>query len=221
MKIGVIHATYNAIEPLEKVIAELMPEAEVVTFLNENLLYEVNKNGKVSKKDLRAFIKVLITAQESEVGGILIGCSVYCPYLKLYEPFIDVPLVTVDLPMLQQALDMSHKVGIIATTANAAPTAKKQLLQEANERGVEVDISTKIVTEGMTELKKGNVDNHNEIILEAAKELIEEGSEVIVLAQVTMAVAESLLEENNINVLSSPFTGVEKLKEKIYTSTEL
>jgi Asp/Glu/hydantoin racemase len=215
MKIGIIHATRKSMEPLEKEVHHQNPEAEVVSLLHENLLFKVNKTGIITKKDLSRFLNLLLILQEAEVDGILIGCSVYCPYASVFEPFIDVPLVAVDQPMLIEAIDTSHKIGVIATTEKAAPTAKKQLLELADAKDKEIEIELSVIPEAIEALNSGDITTHNEIILQSAKELEEKGVETIVLAQVTMAAAEQDLLDAGINVLISPNRGVSALLDRI------
>lgn len=219
MKIGIIHATRKSMEPLEEEISQQYPGAEVVSLLHENLLFKVNKTGTITKKDLSRFLNLLHILEEAEVDGILIGCSVYCPYAAIFEPFIDVPLVAVDQPMLVEAIETSHKIGIIATTEKAAPTAKKQLLELANKRDKEIEIELSIIPKAIEALNQGDVKTHNDIILKSAKELEADGVETIVLAQVTMAAAEQDLLEAGITVLVSPNRGVSALLDEIKSQT--
>lgn len=215
MKIGIIHATRKSMVPLEKEISRQYPKAEVVSLLHENLLFKVNKTGEITKKDLSHFLNLLLILQEAEVDGILIGCSVYCPYVSLYEPFIDVPLVAVDQPMLLEAVEKGNKIGVIATTEKAAPTAKKQLLELAESENKELEIELSIIPKAIQALNQGDVKMHNEIILESAKKLQSEGIDTVVLAQVTMAAAEQDLLDAGIHVLVSPNRGVKALLDKI------
>lgn len=218
MKIAAIHATHSAIHPLQKELKRIDSSIEVVNFLDENLLYEVNKNGQVTKRDLRRFLQLVLRAQDSQVDGIIIGCSVYCPYLKVIEPFIDVPISTIDLPMIQQSITIGQKIGIVATTASAAPTAAGQIEDWAQSQKHPVSIESKIVTEAMDALKLGDSETHDQLIRQAVKELAETGTEVAVLAQITMARALPALSDVGIPVLTSLESGARNIVELIRKS---
>ena len=214
MKIGMIHATMEAVKPLEDALRELAPKAEAVNFVNEELLREVNRLGGVQKSTLRKFGKLLFEAAESQVDGIIVACSVFCGYLPLFAEMIEVPVIAVDEAMLREAAGRGGKIGIAATTKAAAAGARKRI--EENAQGRKVSIETAIITEGMDALKAGDAKRHDEIVCEACRKLAENGCGTIVLAQISMARAAAVLPPDlREKVLTSPQTGVREIVKQI------
>ena len=125
MKIGVIHANSSAAGPLHEVFRQLAPEAEIDDHINEDMLREVEKDSGVTKKALRMFAREVFDAADADADGIIIACSVFCPYLNEVRPFLDIPVIAVDGPAVQIAAERGGKIGILATTAASAPACRR------------------------------------------------------------------------------------------------
>lgn len=211
IKIGVIHATCSAVEPLNRAAAKLDRDITVLNFVNENLLFRANQVGGADKQGLRTFARTFFAAADAGVDGIIVACSVYTPYVELMKNFVDIPVIGIDSPMLHAAADIGGKIGIIATTASSGPSAQRQLEKIAEAAGKSLRFQVAVNTEGMTQLKAGNIDAHNQIILREGEKLAADGCSCIVLAQITMACAADVMGGLGVPVLTSPLEGMKKI----------
>ena len=207
-KIGVIHATCSAVAPLNDAASKHKEDIVLLNFVNENLLYRANQVSGADEFGLRSFTRSVFEAIDAGVDGIIIACSVYTPYVSLMQSFCSIPIIGIDNPMLKSAVDFGGKIGVIATTASSGPSAKRQLLKMAGEMNKKIDIEVSVKTAGMEQLKMGNIDNHNKIIYDAGKELVDKGCSCIVLAQITMACAAEGMGDLGIPILTSPSEGI-------------
>ncbi|MEI2664040.1 aspartate/glutamate racemase family protein [Rossellomorea sp. LJF3] len=204
MKIGIIHATCNAVPPLNAAFKQLAPEVTVLNFVDENIQYHANQMNGIDDKSFRDFVHLASKAQEAGVDAIIVACTVLTPVVDAVKPFISVPIFAVDRPMLEKAVTHYTKIGVVATTAPSGPATKAQLEKLAKEWGREVEIETEIITQAMTELKAGHEVEHNHLNRLAAAELQKRGCEAIILAQITQACAEVEASTLGIPVLTSP-----------------
>jgi Asp/Glu/hydantoin racemase len=204
MKIGIIHATCNAVPALNKAFKQLAPDVTVLNFVDENIQFHANRINGIDDKSFRDFVHMAGKAQEAGVDAILVACTVLTPVVDTVKPFISVPIFAVDRPMLEKAVTHYTKIGVVATTAPSGPATKAQLEKLAGEWGKDVEVDTQIITQAMTELKAGNEEEHNQLNRLAAAELQKRGCEVIILAQITQACAEAETSTLGLPVLSSP-----------------
>lgn len=204
MKIGIIHATCNAVPPLNAAFKELAPEITVLNFVDENIQYYANQINGIDDKLYRDFVHIATKAQEAGVDAIIVACTVLTPIVDSVEPFISVPIFAVDGPMLEKAVNDYTKIGVVATNAPSGPATKAQLEKLAKALCKEVEVDVQINTQAMTELKAGNEEEHNRLNCLAAAELKKRGSEVIILAQITQASAEKETNTLGLPVLTSP-----------------
>ncbi|MDW0116205.1 AroM family protein [Sporosarcina thermotolerans] len=213
MKIGIIHATCNAVPPLNDAFKELAPDVTVLNFVDEHLQYYANQIKGIDDKIFRDFVNMATTAQEANVDAIIVACTVLTPVVDTVKPFIKVPILAVDGPMLEKAVKDYKKIGVVATNAPSGPATKAQLEKIAKEFGKEIEVETEINTEAMTKLKAGNVEEHNRLNALAAEQLKNRGCEVIVLAQITQASAKEQTEKIGLPVLTSPNEAVKTILE--------
>jgi Asp/Glu/hydantoin racemase len=211
MKIGVIHATCNAVPPLNDAFKALAPDVTVFNFVDEHLQYYANQIQGIDDKVHRDFVNMAITAQEAGVDAIIVACTVLTPIVDVVKPFITVPIIAVDRPMLDLAVNNYKKIGVVATNAPSGPATKAQLEKIAKEFGKEIEVDTEINTQAMTELKAGNEEEHNRLNFLAAEQLKNRGCEVIILAQITQASAESKTKALGLPVLASPKEAVKEV----------
>ncbi len=218
LKIGVIHATCNAVSPLNVAAAQHPEDITILNFVNENLLYRANQVGGADEYGLRSFTRSVFEAIDANVDGIIIACTVYTPFVDLMKNFCTIPIIGIDNPMLTSAVNIGGKIGVLATTASSGPSAKKQLLKIASEKEKDINVEVRINTEGMTQLKKGNIDVHNRILYEEGKKLVESGCSCIVLAQITMACAAAKMVDLGVPILTSPSEGIKEIVSLIQCS---
>lgn len=214
-KIGVIHATCAAVEPLNETAEELGNNISLLNFVNENLLLRANLIGGIDKYGLRSFARIFFEAADAGVDGIIVACSVYTPYVDLFRQFVDVPVIGIDSPMLTSAVEKGAKIGIVATTAASGPSAQKQMEKIAASLDKNVDFEIEIVTEAMSALKDNDVALHNRLVYDAGKRLADNGCDIIVLAQISTACAAKSMEDLNVPVLTSPAEGLREIMKLI------
>ena len=211
MKIAVIHATQNSIQPLADAAALINHEVKIINFLDETLLYRVNEKGRIDSVSLRNFLKIAMRAAESKPDGMIIACSIYCPYVSWVRQICDCPVIAIDQPMITEAVALGSRIGVLATTAASGPSAVKKLEEEAEKQGKTISTETKLLPKAMTALVSGDVTGHDRLIKKGAEKLIEDGCDTIVLAQITMARAKYAMESLPVKVLSSPASGIREL----------
>jgi Asp/Glu/hydantoin racemase len=213
-KVAIIHATQLAVKPMLDAFHTSAPDVEIIHLLDEGLLVAVNEQGGVTQPILNAFRGLLRKGVDCGVDGILLSCSAFSPYVEELETELPVPLVSVDGAMLQQALSLGERIGIVATVVAAGHTTARQLQEMAEKRGKEVTARVEIVTEAFEELKRGCGERHDELVKQGAEKLIPM-SDVLVLAQLSMARAADSLAFSPIPVLTSPLVSVNALLERI------
>ena len=215
MRIGVVHATLNAVKPLVNAFHELDTEIEICNFVNEELLYQANLSGGVESRGLRSFYRTFMQAAEASVDGIVIACSLYSSYVQTASQLTKKPVIAIDQPMVENAVEKGKKIGILATTVSAGPAEEKKILQEAQRVGKNVETEVIVVPEAFVALKEGKEDLHNELLKEAAVNLKAHLCDTVVLSQITMACARPEIENLGIKVLDSPSSGARSLIRQI------
>ena len=215
MTIAIIHATMNAAPPIAAAFTRRVPDIQIRNFIDEELLARANRVGGVDAAGLRAFYRLAALAADASVDGIMIACSLYCPFADEVQAFSDVPVIAVDAPMMQTAVKTGHKIGVLATTAASGPAGVRKLMQEAALQEKTIETMTGTSIQALEALNAGDAQTHNLLLLAEAEKLYDAGCDLILLSQITMACAEDTIRAAGIPVLSSPGTGADALLERI------
>lgn len=214
-KLAIIHTTPLTVETLKSLAAELLPDCQVINFVDDSILPELAENGgqlDAVKERLNAYAQF---AMQQGADVILNACSSVGGLVKEMQLNISTPIVRIDQAMAERAVCSGNKIGVAATlNTTLGPTMK--LLQETAEKlGVQVELTPVLCDSAYRKLLENDKGGHDEELMAALSELIEK-TDVIVLAQASMArVADRLPEEDRSRVLSSPRLGMEKVKQTL------
>ncbi|UYP07341.1 aspartate/glutamate racemase family protein [Priestia megaterium] len=213
-RIGLVHATLNAVKPMNDAFRQYAPETICLNFLNEGLIQELNETGNVTPEMVRRLGKLIESASLSNVDGVLLTCSSFTPYVDLLAPLFNIPVISVDYAMLDRAVSMGNRIGLIATVAAAGPTSEQILKDIAEEKGKSIVINTEIISEAFAALQKGDEDMHDMLIQQKIKDLSNH-CDVVVVAQISMIRALRGLRTLTTPVLTSPEISIKSILSKL------
>lgn len=214
IRIGLIHATMNSVQPILEAFRTHAPYATLLNFMDEGLIFELNETGTVTPAMVRRLVRLIERAEESRVDGILLTCSSFSPYVPQIRKLFSVPIVSADLSMLEHAVDVGTRIGVIATVGTAGPITSQQLKEIAKERGKAIEVHTEIITDAFAALQNGDPVKHDELIHEKITAFSAE-CDVILLAQMSMARALRRLNKLPKPVLTSPEISVRTILSQL------
>jgi Asp/Glu/hydantoin racemase len=212
--LGIIHAAVFTSQIVQKYIDEIIPEVSVMhlgddTIQRDNLAAEV---GTIPKVNYFKFVMYARFLEEAGVDLILLACSTFNRAVEYARPMITIPMLQIDRPMMDLAVQDGPRVGLLATLPSTVPSSERLLRLAAEEAGKEVDIKTVLSSEAFKSLRAGHTEKHNEILLEEIEKLSQE-VDAIVMAQVSMSALEPRLTNTRVSVYNSGRTGFTKVRE--------
>ncbi len=213
-KLGIIHAALITTRAVQKYIDEIIPEVEVVhwvddTIQNTNFACEP---GVIPRKNYAKFVQGALSQQEYGVDLILLACSTFNRAVELARPMIETPMLQIDRPMMDLAVQQGRRVGLLATVPTTVPSSERLLRLAAEEAGKKIDIKTRLCREAFQVLKAGNPERHNQMLLEEIDGLSRQ-VDAIVLAQVSMTALEPFLDGTKVPVYNSGRTAFERVRQ--------
>ncbi|MGE7906809.1 aspartate/glutamate racemase family protein [Peribacillus sp. NPDC094092] len=215
-RIGLIHATMNSVQPILDAFQVHAPQVTLVNFMDESLIFELNETGIVTKGMARRLLNLVEKAVMSGVDGILLTCSSFTPVVSEISHLFDLPMLSADLSMLEKAVGMGNRIGVIATVEAAGPTTTTILKKISSKRQKDVSIKTIIIPEAFKALQNGDRAKHDELIHRKVQELTID-CDVILFAQFSMARALDTLDikTTDIPILTSPEISVKSIIDEI------
>lgn len=211
VRIGMIHATELAIDPVHKAFSTLWPESELKDYYDPELQSARTEAGSETPEIINWIGKLGHSAAEDGADAILYTCSAFPLSIEQVQARYSIPVLKPNDAMFHEALATGGKVGLVATFGPSIPSMTEAYAKLANRIGADPSLQTVLAEGALDAAVAGNPAEHNRLIAEAAKTL--EGCDVIMLAQFSMVdAADAVREATGITPLTSPASAVRLLK---------
>jgi Asp/Glu/hydantoin racemase len=213
-RLALIHTVAGLVPRFRELAAELMPEVETFDIVDETLLRDATREGRVSLDTARRLFAHLAAAERHGADAVLVTCSSVGGVVDAARPFAGVPLLRVDQAMAEQAVERGTRIGVLATLWSTLRPTAVLIERTAREAERQVEVRDRLCDGAFEALREGDTERHDELVREGLRELIG-WAEVVVLAQASMArVVDSLSEdERRTPILSSPRLGMERMRD--------
>ncbi|CAN5453158.1 aspartate/glutamate racemase family protein [soil metagenome] len=217
-KIAVLHTSFVfvSVEPvINELIAELLPGAEVMHFVDSDVLATVVREQGISPNSEQRMVHLAKAAEAAGADIIFSACSSLGPALDVAARNVHTPVVKIDEAMAILAATEGTRIGVLATVPTTLAPTSDLIQLKADELGREVQIQQRLCAGAFDVLMSGDRPLHDTMVIDQAVDLAK-SVDTIVLAQASMGrLAETLREKTGLPVLSSPRMGVEYLAERV------
>jgi Asp/Glu/hydantoin racemase len=142
----------------------------------------------------------------------MVTCSSIGPAVEAGAKLMGVPVLRVDQPMVDKAVTIGKRIGVIATLSTTLEPTADLIQRRATIAGRQIELTSRLVEGAFEALMAGDGATHDAKVAAALKELSQQ-VDVIVLAQASMArVVDSLASaDKRVPILASPGIAVDYL----------
>lgn len=213
-KLALLHTVAGLTTTFQQLCTELMPNVEVYHIVDESLLRNTIREGAPSPATYRRLANYLRGAEEAGADAVLVTCSSMGPCVEAARPMIGIPVVRVDEPMAEKAVQTGARIGVAATLATTLKPTTDLIERKASQAGGKHTIASKLCEGAFEAVVGGDTSTHDRIVGQSLREL-DAKTDVIVLAQASMARVLDTMKpgEMHVPVLSSPRLGVQYMKQ--------
>lgn len=214
--VTLVHAVLPALAPTHDAIVRAIPSAQVRHILDEGLSSEPERHGGVTRSCVERMLTILALAVEAGADAVLLTCTAYSTMLpEARDRFPSTIFAAVDQVMVERAVATASKIGVLATFAPGLEQQRALLMHEAALQGKTIEIVPSLHPRAMQALQRGDVAEHDRIVLHALPELLS-ATEIVLLAQASMARVASVVPAGDCHrVLSSPRLAAEALRDTL------
>lgn len=213
--LSVIHTGPVSVDPLGRLIAELLPGIRVVNIVEDGLLKDVMAADGVTKEVTRRLCQYMMIAEDMGADVILNACSSVGDVVDVARSLVSVPIVRVDEAMAEKAVETGRIIGVVATVKTTLDPTARLIRRKAAEKGMTVSVRHALCSNAFDALLRGNPEEHDRLLAGHVEEISRE-VDVVVLAQVSMArLAPALCGRVKAPILTSPRPAVEAVKRII------
>ena len=207
-----IYTGHGLADPLKALINEHLPNVSLYNVLDDSLIQQVIRDGEVKESVALRLMQHYKMAVDLGADYILNTCSSVGEVASAARNILDTPILKIDEPMANQAVQNHTKIGVLATLPTTLKPTINLIKSEAETLNKSVTILDGLAKGAYEAIMEKDLNKHDALILEAAVELAEE-ADCIALAQGSMARMEAELKERTgIPILASPPICVQDMK---------
>ncbi len=219
VRIGLLHAAFASIVPVNRAIAQHYPGWDPANLLDDGLQRHFHTgNDRAVGERLGDLARIAI--EEYGAQALLATCS--AARLETVEAIgaaRGLPCVKIDFPMCDLAVRAGGTIGVVVSFPPTEAVTRATLDEAARRAGVEPEYRFRLVPEALTLLNQGDRATHDALIAAEVEQLAQAGVKSVVLAQVSMAHLGAPLSQRFglpvLESLSTSLTVIEKALSRV------
>ena len=210
--LGLIHTSATLVPVFADLCKAKLPGVATFNIVDDSLVKGIMSSGSLTPQIARRVAGYLESAEAGGADFILVTCSSIGPAVEAAAGFIGVPVLRVDQPMADKAVQNGDRIGVIATLATTLEPTADLIRRRAAAAGRQIELTSKLCEGAFDALMRGDSTTHDATVSAALKELSSR-VDVVVLAQASMARVVDALPpaDRRVPILASPSLAVEYL----------
>lgn len=217
-KLGLIHTSATLVPVFQELIDKYLAAKDIKIFniVDDSLIKNTIERGELTTDTSRRVVNYVGSAQEAGADYVLVTCSSIGPAVEASAALTGIPVLRVDQPMADKAVQMGKKIGVIATLPTTLEPTSDLVKRRAQVAGKDIELTARLCDGAFDALMGGKPEVHDKMVAEALKELSKQ-VDVIVLAQASMArvVGQLSEEDKRVPILASPEIAMQFLAETL------
>jgi len=210
--VAAVFTAQSIVESTKQLFAELVPDCRVISIIEDALIQDVIRAGRVTPEIARRLVRYYLAAEDTGADLIFNTCSSIGDVAIMARSLVKIPLVKIDDAMAAEAVRIGARVGVLATLQTTLAPTVRLVEAQAEKAGRTVSVVEGLAKGAFDALFAKQLEKHDQMVTEAAEEVARR-ADVIVLAQGSMArMEEALAKKTGKPVLSSPRRGVLEVK---------
>lgn len=204
--LGLIHTSATLIPVFQQLCQQYLPGVNLFNIVDDSLVKNIiARGGKLTPSISKRVADYVASAEDSGADYILVTCSSIGAAVEAAADTVRVPVLRVDQPMADLAVQKGKRIGVIATLRTTLEPTANLVQRRAALVGKEIEINARLCEGAFEALMGGDAAKHDELVAKALRQLMQE-VDVILLAQASMArVVDALADEDKgVPILASP-----------------
>lgn len=210
--LGLVHTSATLVPVFAQLCQARLPHVDTFNIVDDSLVREIGRRGALTADIARRVAGYIGSAEAGGADFVLVTCSSIGPAVEATAPFVGVPVLRVDQPMADQAVQTARRIGVIATLPTTLNPTSDLVQRRAAAAGRTIELKSRLCEGAFDALMRGEAPKHDAMVAAVLRELSGE-VDVIVLAQASMArVVDSLpAADRRVPILASPGIAIDYL----------
>ena len=211
-KLGLVHTSATLVPLFAALCKEKLPGVEVFNIADDSLVKGIREAGSITPTISKRVAGYIESAELAGADYIMVTCSSIGPAVEAAAKQRGVPVLRVDLPMAEQAVQTGRRIGVVATLRTTLEPTADLISRRAVAAGKQIELTARLAEGAFEALMSGDAATHDAKVAALLRELSQQ-VDVIVLAQASMArVVDALAAaDKRVPILASPGIAVDYL----------
>ena len=210
--LGLIHTSATLIPVFQQLCKAYLPGVTTFNIVDDSLVRNIRERGYVTPEISKRVADYVASAEDSGADYILVTCSSIGAAVEAAAQIAGVPVLRVDQPMADLAVQTGKRIGVIATLSTTLEPTSDLVKRRAALAGKEIELTSQVCEGAFEALMSGDAAKHDQLVGDVLRELSKK-VDVILLAQASMArVVDTLSEADKIvPIVASPPNAIKYL----------
>ena len=210
--LALIHTSATLVPVFQPLCRDLLPNVGTFNIVDDSLVRGIRTRGTLSADIARRVAAYIASAEAGGADHILVTCSSIGPAVEASAAFCGVPVLRVDQPMADRAVQTGARIGVVATLSTTLEPTADLVRRRAALAGRPIELTSRLCEGAFEALMAGDAARHDALVAAALREL-SSSMDVVVLAQASMArVVDTLpAADRRVPILASPPIAIEHL----------
>jgi len=210
-RVALIHALPQSVDPVNAEFDRTWPQCMRMNLLDDSLSTDLARSGGALDDAMtRRFMTLAQYAVDTGAQAILFSCSAFGPCIDaVARRWPDIPVLKPGEAMIADAVRIGRRIALVASFP---PT----LASMPAEFPTGVEVIPTLASGALEALASGDTARHDQAVADAAKTAVENGCDVVALAQFSIARAAPLVKQTvGAPVLTTVASAVAALRSRL------
>ena len=211
VRIGVVTPMDNAMDAVAEAFADIWPDAEAITLLDESLYADYGGGKGVTDETYERLAVLLRYSQDSGADGIVFCGSVFGRVVEAVRKDISVTVLSAQEAMIEEAFAAGSRFGVLTTVSGSLQCLLDDIERYSQEHEKPYTLVQHVEDAARPIILAGDLETHDRMVADAADKMTE--CDCLMLGQFSMTSAvKRFVDIPGRPVLTAPHTAVRKLK---------
>ncbi len=214
--LGLIHTSATLIPVFQELCKQYLPGVSTFNIVDDSLVKNIRERGALTAAIAKRVADYVASAEDAGADYILVTCSSIGTAVEEAAISAKVPVLRVDQPMADTAVQTGSRIGVVATLQTTLEPTTNLVKRRAALAGKEIKLTSKLCEGAFEALMSGDAATHDALVANVLRDLSKQ-VDVILLAQASMArVVDTLSEADKIvPIVASPPIAIKYLASVI------
>lgn len=184
--VGLVHTTRLVIDPVHEAVAGRNPGCGVSHVLDEGILRRLSELGEITPEIVHWLTSMVESAQAIGADCAVVSCSSLSPCVNEVRSRLSIPVLKVDEPMVEHAVQRAEKIGLVMTNPTTEKPSQLLVREVCEKLSRTVELVPRLCPDAFAKLNRGDLAGHDREVVDTVERLLDE-TDLVMLAQISIA----------------------------------